>query len=371
MPYEAIVNFEAVLAPIPGDNPAGANLMYAGLHDEIREGRRADDVLEQGEWKRNPKTADWPLVIRLTTEALATKTKDMQVAAWLAEALVNLYGFTGLYDGMQVIRGLLDRYWDSLYPEIDEGDLEARANAVDLLNRPFFLAALQKAPLTGNPVGANYSFLEYKDSTKYDIPDNIDGLAFEERERFTALKQLAATEGKITSELWRTAKNASNRAFYEGVHSLLGMCWDEFKALDALLDEKFQRQTPGLSEFKKVLEAIRSTVETIVKEKRILEPDPVAAGDDAGLEAGGDGQPGEGGRRGTGPVGSRQEALRRLGEVAEFFRSTEPHSPVSYLLQRAIHWGQIPLESWLDEVIKDPGVLAQIRETLGLKPGGG
>lgn len=63
----------------------------------------------------------------------------------------------------------------------------------------------------------------------------------------------------------------------------------------------------------------------------------------------------------------RPDALRRLAGVAEFFRRTEPHSPVSYLVQRAILWGEMPLESWLEEVINNEDVLGRVRETLGLK----
>ncbi len=367
MPYEATIDFQELLAPIAGDNPAGENLLYTGLHDEVREARRADDVLDQGEWKRESKVADWPLVIRLTTEALAKQTKDLQIAAWLTEALLTQHGFAGLADGLHLMRELIDGFWDTLYPEIDEGDLEARANALDILNRPFFLAALQNTPITGNPVGTNYSYLEYQDSIRFDVPDNADNLEYDERERVAALRQLAAAEGKVTSEQWRTAKSASNRAFYEDLHALLSRCWDEYRALDDLMDEKFQRQTPGLSDFKKTLEAVKTTVEGILKEKRLLEPDPADLLETGDSVAGKEGT--AGGMRAGGRVTNRQEAIRRLNEVAEFFRSTEPHSPVSYLLQRAIHWGQIPLEDWLNEVVKDPSVLAHIRETLGLRPG--
>ena len=365
MPYQAMIDLEALLAPIPGENPSGSNLLYSGLHDQVREARRADDTLAQGEWKRDQKVAEWPLVFKLTTDALASRTKDLQLAAWLTEALVNLHGFSGLADGLKLMRGLLEKFWDTLYPEIDEGDLEARANAVGMLNRPFFAAAVLGIKITGNPVGPNYSHIEYKDSTRFDIPENLESLEYQEKERITVLRQQAVEEGKITSQEWRTAKSASNRAFYEDLNMMLQLCWDECKALDTLMDEKFQRQTPGLSDFRKGLESVRSTVEIILKEKRLLEPDPVEAMEEASAEAGGGG----GGVRSAGSAGTRAEALRRLGEVAEFFRATEPHSPVAYLLQRAIRWGQIPLEEWLDEVVKDQAVLGQIRETLGLKPG--
>lgn len=57
----------------------------------------------------------------------------------------------------------------------------------------------------------------------------------------------------------------------------------------------------------------------------------------------------------------------RLSEVAEFFRRTEPHSPVSYLVQRAVRWGEMSLEELMRDVVKNPEVLEQIWDTLGIK----
>jgi type VI secretion system protein ImpA len=67
----------------------------------------------------------------------------------------------------------------------------------------------------------------------------------------------------------------------------------------------------------------------------------------------------------------RADALRRLAAVATYFRNTEPHSPISYLVQRAVRWGEMPLEQWLEDVIHDAGVLSTVRETLGLKESDG
>jgi type VI secretion system protein ImpA len=90
------------------------------------------------------------------------------------------------------------------------------------------------------------------------------------------------------------------------------------------------------------------------------------------LAAPGEDAPSATGRRGV-ALGDRAAALQQLAEVAAFFRRTEPHSPVSYLVQRAVQWGHMPLENWLRDVIKDEAVLANLRDTLGLKeasPGG-
>ncbi|MDQ3996372.1 MAG: type VI secretion system ImpA family N-terminal domain-containing protein, partial [Gemmatimonadota bacterium] len=70
---------DELLVPIPGANPAGAELRYDSVYDKIKEARREDDDAPQGEWQTERKVADWPLVIKLTKEALSKKSKDLQL----------------------------------------------------------------------------------------------------------------------------------------------------------------------------------------------------------------------------------------------------------------------------------------------------
>ncbi len=357
----AVVDVEALLAPIPGDNPVGESLQYSGLYDEIREARRSDDNLEQGDWQHEIKTAEWPKVVELATGALATKTKDLQVCSWLVEALVELYGFAGMRDGLKVMRGLHEQYWDRVYPEMEDGDLDARANALSFMDSRVELP-LKKVRLTKSAGGVDYPYLEWEVSTKFDIPENLESLDPDALNRASELRAQAEAEGKTTGEDWRKAKNTTRRAFYEDTHVLINQCWEEFQALDRVMDEKFGKHTPGLGIIKKTLEAIRSLIEKVVKEKRILEPDPVADGATDSADVSGDGSSLASG----GPLRSRADALRQLAEVAQYFQRTEPHSPVAYLVQRAIKWGQMPLEAWLEDVIKDGAVLGHLKETLGL-----
>jgi type VI secretion system protein ImpA len=360
-----VIDIEALIIPIAGDNPAGQNLQYSGLHDEIREARREDEDLEQGDWKHDRKAADWPRVIGLATEALATRTKDLQVGAWLAEALVKTNGFAGLRDGLRLMRALIEHFWDSVYPETDEGDLEARANAIAWIDRTLVLPkAVKDVPITRSVTGVSYSYLQWEQSREFDVPERLDDLDSDEKERVSELKKRAGEEGKITGEQWRNAKAATRRKFYEETYPLLNQCWEEFEGLDRVMDEKFDRQTPGLGTLKKSLDDVRTFVEKLLKEKRLIEPDPVDASpvEDETQNSGAE----PAAASSNGPIHTRQEALRRLAEVAVFFRRTEPHSPVSYLVQRAINWGQMPLETWLEDVIKNDGVLDHLRETLGL-----
>lgn len=363
-----VIDIEALLAPISEENPVGESLQYSGEYDEIREARRSEDNLEQGDWQRDAKTAEWPKVVTIASSALASKTKDIQIGGWLTEALVNLYGFVGLRDGLKLMRGLHEQYWDNLFPEIDEGDMDARANAITFMDSKIEIP-LKSVPLTKSGLGTDYSYIQWEDSTKFDIPEDLDSLDSDAHARFSALKAQAEEEGKTTAEQWRKAKGASRRAFYEETFLVLNECWEEFQGLDRVMDEKFGRQTPGLGALKRTLDQVRTLVEKTVKEKRILEPDPSTDG-----ELSADGQQQEGGASGplgaVGPIRGRADALKRLAEVAYYFQTTEPHSPVAYLVQRAIKWGQMPLEVWLEDVIKDGTVLGHLKETLGLETAG-
>ncbi len=365
-----LLDFDRLLAPVSADLPSGESLQYSGLYDEIREARRADDVLEQGDWKRELKVADWDEAVALATDALLTKTKDLQIGAWLAEGLTMLHGFAGCRDGIKLMKGLHAEFWETCHPEIDEGDMEGRANVLSFFDRQVAIS-LRRSPLTRAP-GMNFSWLEWNESRPFDIPDSVTGaLDGDSQARLADLKRQATEENKTSGEDFRKAKGSTPKSYYEDASKTLAQAWDEFQGLDRIMDEKFGRQTPGLGELKKSLEEVRRVVDAILKEKRALEPDALAGG--GGASAGGEGAS-DGGAvvyrvaGPSGPIRSRGEALARLGEVADFFRQTEPHSPVSYLVQRAITWGQMPLETWLADVIKDTGVLEGIKETLGIRP---
>ncbi len=349
------IDLENLLRPLPGEKPAGEDLRYAGLHDDIREARRADTDLASAEGK----VADWKQVISLAAGALGNKTKDLQVAAWLSEALVKLHGFPGLRDSLKLMTGLHQHFWENLYPEMDEGDMEARANSMSWFDRQVSFGA-REIPITGGR-GDNFSFIQWQVGS---LPEEYPKIAQSDSQEAAKIKE----RSDKAAEEWARLFRATPRRFYEETSALLEECRDGYAALDRLMDEKFGRQTPGLSELKKGLEEIRALVDRLVKEKRQLEPDaPTGAAPLPGEEtaAGADTSVAVA----AGAIRGRQEALYRLAQIAEYFQRTEPHSPVAYLVQRAVKWGNMPLEKWLQDVIKDTSVLDQLQETLGLKTG--
>jgi len=347
------VDLESLLSPIPGENPGGESVRYAGPYDAIEEARRADDDLTQGDWQRDTKASDWRRVLELGSDVLAKRSKDIQIAAWMAEALIHLHGFAGLRDGCRLVRELSERFWDHLYPEIEEGDLEARAGPIEWMNQRL-PEALRFVPVARSSRGDQYGWWHWQESRTVENLGRTNPEA-----RSTAL-----AEGKISGEDFDKAVAALPRAHYEKLFLDVGQASDELQALVQEIDGRFGRNAPSLVALKQAAEDCRGLVETIVKRKRELEPDATPASEEAGQA------PSEASGAGARALRDRAAALQQLAEVAAFFRRTEPHSPVSYLVQRAVRWGHMPLETWLRDVIKDETVLASLRDTLGLKESG-
>ncbi len=360
----SVINLEQIMQPVSEENPSGESLRYSGIYDEISEARRADDDVPQGDWQIELKVADFPKVIELAVPALENETKDLQIAAWLSEALVNEHGFSGLRDSLKLVSGLQENFWETIFPEIDEGDMEGRANALAWMDAQTAFAA-KKAAITQ---GEGFGLLDFHDSKIFDIPDNLDTFDSVDQTKYRELAEKAEKENRATAERWRKAVAVSKRAFYEELDALIEECWESYKILNLVIEEKFDpNQAPRLGELKKSLDEIQTQTNKLLELKRSEEPDAVEETIEtveneegetvivqtSGLSAGG-------------AIGNRREALKRLGEVADFFRQSEPHSPVSYLVNRAVKWGNMPLESWLQDVIKDENILFQLRETLGI-----
>ncbi len=361
-----VIDLNALLKPISDENPSGEYLRYSGIYDEISEARREDDPLGKEDLGMDLKVADFHKVIELAVPVIENESKDVQISAWLAEALVNVHGFEGLRDSLRLMIGLLERFWETLHPEIDEGDMEGRANALAWMDKEAALA-IAKAPILD---GEGYGYLDYQDSKKYYMPDNLDMLEYEEQDKFKALEAEAIKLNKVTAEKWSKALSATRRAFCEELDVAIQECKENLHKLNLTIGETFDvNQAPSLMNLQKALDDIHIETGKVLKQKREEEPDEIEdeAGAGEGAENGAGG--GAGAKGGVsiaaGAIQNRKDALKRLSDLADFFRKTEPHSPVSYLVTRAVKWGNMPLESWLQDVIKDETILYQIRQTLG------
>lgn len=344
MPTELL---EALWAPITPDAPGGADLSLAPELDEIRAARKGeDDGLAQGDWVRQLKTPQWPRIKEGCEAILARGSKDLQVACWYAEAMTMLEGFSGLSLGLELIDGLLDRFWDSCHPLLDGASAEARIGRFDWLDLNLAQAARQ-IPLTAGAGGLSW--------LKWEEARGVDNLGL----RNPQARDAAIAEGKIPGEVFQNAALASGEAFYRTLQDQAEAAQSGCRALQASLEHRFGPEGPGLET---LATAIERCLETVVQTRQRLFPPAPSASPAPALHASSPPQPAH-----SGPIRSRSEAILNLRTAAAFFHDTEPHSPVAFLVERAATWAEMPLDSWLAEVIKDPATLGQVRELLSLK----
>lgn len=346
-----------LLEPVPGDAPTGVNLRYVDgdlTFQEIEENRLDQDEIDNPEGEAKP--ANWPKVVGLCSEALRTRSKDLQLAAWLTEGLAHTEGLAGVRDGLRLTKELIHKYWDQLHPGYEDGELipELRAKPIVWLGSPnCFLPAVKSIPLISGP-GRQLAWRDYEMSSVVD-----EAAVQSDQSKYNEFIEA----GFINGETWLAGVSNTARDTFEAHLGTLDECCAELEELLKLCDERFGADdAPSLVELSNLFSDMREflqkhvgTGEALVEEGEVVEG------------AGAAGAPG----RAAGPINSRAAALQQLEEVARFFRQTEPHSPVSYLVQRAVKWGNMPLEDLLKEVVKDTNTLSQIWDTLGIVPSGG
>lgn len=341
--------------------PCGEDLIFSREFDLIQEARRFDDPsISQGEWVTDIKEADWPAVIRISEDVLSRLSKDLRVVAWMAEARCKLHGFSGLAESYALLRQLCEAYWDEVHPVPEEGDLEQRAGVLDWLTKQ--TASLIREVALTRSVKGRFSLLDI------DLARN-QAMQLERNPALAA--EVSPVRGMDAIE---AAIKDTPRAFFDAALRESESLKAELEALRTLLDQRMGEYAPS---FRASMEAIDDTQRFLQRhaspaltatlaggvpdqyeqiEPMFCEPGRQEPSMGEKLEVAG------------GPIRSREHAIRQLRDIAEFFRRTEPHSPVAYLAEKAAHWGEMPLHEWLRSVVKDDGALSRVQELLGVSP---
>ena len=329
---------DELLTPISGPNPGGVELRYDAVYDRIKEARREEDDIPQGEWQTARKTADWPQVIKLTTDALSTKSKDLQLAVWLAEALLKREGFSGFRSGLDLIVGLLERHWEHLYPELDDGDPEMRAAPLEWLGLKLDLA-VRTVPLNR----AGHHLLQHQQARS--VPTEAE--AAEDQAKGDARQALVA-EGKLPPEELERGFQATPKAWLKTLAADIDTTLESLHNLDEVSQERFGSAAPSYSRLRGAIEDVQRATKQLLKRKLELDPDPVGAEPSAAITSAmpvslpdGVVLPASVSAQVSTQPTSREEAAARIAASAKFLRSTDPTNPASYLLLRGFRWGEL------------------------------
>jgi type VI secretion system protein ImpA len=356
-------DLEALLAPIAGDAPQGVDIRedfsaaspYNRLRDARSEARDAERGQDADDADARDPTPLWRTVRELALTTLAETTKDLEVAAWLTEALVRSHGLAGLTAGAQLMAGLAERYWDGLFPLPDDYGMETRVAPVTGLNgrdgNGSLVQPLYKMALFNRPDGTPVPYYQYRQSEQLGTLD-----AERRQQRIDA--------GAIPLETLEREARAAGTRLFAGLLSDARAARDSWQAMAAVMDEKAGADGPSTTAIRDLLSGI---IDVVGQYAPADAPETAAAGESIGEAAAA-----AGGFAGIavspGQVASREDALRALAEIANFFRRTEPLSPLSYTLDEAVRRGRMTWPELLAEVVADMDTRNSILNTLGIRP---
>ena len=348
---------ENILAPIPGDDPGGVNLRYDPISEKIKEARREDDELPAGEWAAERKVADHKAVIKLATEAIATKSKDLQISAWLTESLLKTQGFVGFNEGFTLVNGIITLFWDSCYPKVPPEELpppdgeedederatredeyrEEREGALELRAAPLsWITAALDIPLRMAPITkSGYGFLKYKESRTVGYENDASG-----NEEKTERRNALIAEGKLQAEEWDAAEKATGNELLREERASLRNSLETLNTLNVFCQEKFGDLAPHLSPLRQTLEELAHFVNGLLKQRGDVEGAEAGAGGEGATEGGEAASDVAVNITGATPA-SPSEVGPRLDAIARFLRGHDPQNPAPYAMLRGYRWGEL------------------------------
>lgn len=345
-------DIERLLQPVSEGQPGGQSLNYTPEFDKIKEARRQEDTGNMGQWERETKSADYKLVIKLAEDALIKKSKDLRIAGWLSEAWIYQEGVPGFISGLHLLHHLVERYWEYLYPEIEDGDLETRATPLEWFGSYFDpskgsspILAVRRLPLSAG----NYDFFSYQESRKIPYEAEISG-----NETKTKARTAALAEGKISPETFDKSFDETKKQFYKDLERDWKSAQESLQQLDDLCKEKFGSFAPSFVPLRKAVDEVANAVHVLLLKKLKVEPDPVEAAapsETVDSESGTEtptvtlalptGTQLDLSKFEGGEIKSADQAVLHTVVAAQFLRQKNPSNPVPYLLLRALRWGEV------------------------------
>jgi len=354
-------NLNTYLSPISEHLPCGDDLSLSHVFHKINKARIHDDILlEQGEWIIEPRQADWEFVAKTIAELFIQNTKDIRLLSWLIEAWSHLYGFMGVAQGIELSHRVLEQYWKEIHPIIDD-DLDQRIGLLHGLIHQL-PTLIKQIPLTSHTIHA-YTIFDYErllylqNKNSNTVPEQVSSqeLTIELLEQ-----ELQQVPSQVLLENYQHFQNILKHwnKIKHVIHHLLDIDSPSFLAIDSLFEDIHQhlkrlykveqlllsqtaKNSSNTSE--KIDEINQSNTPELLPSSLFFQPEAQTH------------------------IENRQQAIQLLQEIAVYFTKNEPHSPVSYMLNKTIKWSQLPLHEWLTQVIKHEHSLESIHDMLGIQ----
>ncbi len=296
---------EDLLEPVSADAPAGDDLSYDAERQRIEEAFEVASLVADVS-----EAVDWRETIALI-EAQSRRTKDIWLAVYLARAGTRTGSLETVETGCAMLAGLFDRYWDSVHPTLEEYGIQGRKGPCESLTRiAEFLGPLQRTVLLTHPRLGSYSGDDFA--------------------RFAREGDAAEGYG-----LFRAALNDTPLDVLEAVLGRLDGIEASLRQADAILTREAAAVDETGTNFAPTFEVLSAIRRAVAPHAGIEEAAVADQGDEVTIDA--DVSSSSKGA-GVGRVDSREDVMRALDAISDYYQRREPSSPIPVALRRVRGW---------------------------------
>ena len=352
----SIFKIDSLLADISPEFPCGDDTRddaspqspYFNLKDLRNQARALErQILAEDDL---PQIQHWKQLAGEIPAVLAERSKDLEFVAWYIEALCREYGFPGLAQGFDLARLYIETHWANLHPQPDEEGLSTRIAPLVGLNgtdgEGTLIQPILSIPLFTCPSFGSYATWHAEQVAEVSRMDN------------SKAQQRIKAGAASPDELAQAVRETPIDLLLE-THQAITDAQNAFAALSDTMDEVMAGEPQPTTNIRKALERCKSTLmhqageqieralakrktaeEAITSESETQESATGAAATVDAIQV---------------AIQSRSQALEQLRQLSDFFRQTEPHSPVSYAINQAIRWSELSLPELMQELIADSG----------------
>ena len=271
-------DLSVLLAPITAEAPTGTDLrkeespnpLYHRLRDARAEAREAERAAETPRSPEDPAPvasgqpiplpARWRIVRDLASEALSKHSKDLEIAAWLTEALVRSDGLIGFAAGSRLMAGFVENFWDELFPKPDEDGVVTRVAPIAGLNgvgrEGTLIQPLRRIVLFNRPDGTPFEFSDYLQSVE------VAGLDNAERRQQRLDRGVLSFDAFEKEALAAEAEaRKANGSLFASLRSRAAKGEEEWQKLTLGLDTRAGADAPPTSRIRDLLEQIQAVAD--------------------------------------------------------------------------------------------------------------
>jgi len=314
-----MIAVEELLKPISAENPCGEDSTYDPSFQQLETLVRGKPETQFSEAEE----PDWKELKALSTDFFG-KSKHLTAGVILALCLLKTESWTGFRDGLAVLRGLLEQYWDTIFPRLDPEDNNDPTERINILKNlvssvePYpFLPALQHQPICSSPRMGRICLAEIVAAAEQKPGEE---------------GQKSGPDASLIEATFRDSDPETLQATHAGVVAAM----EHVRAIDSFLNEKVGAgQAVDFAPLSKVLVQVERSIAPYLEGGAPAEAGFPEAGEEAGEPAPGAASPRQPAQGFSGKVQSRTEVLKALGQIIDFYKENEPSSPVPLLLRRA------------------------------------